>query len=427
MAPNRQTSSATPSAMPRLPLRALARRTLALAFVATVLPGCPFIVDWPEPTPIAPPPNTVAPGNNQQLDAGVGLPDIDNSWDATGNVQQRTGNFPAVVAAFVIGNNTGQVRMIRVRPLRSTVKVNCSAVAATPRVAFRNLHFAPAKTWILESGRAMPLVNDPTRDCTVLLVDGSGLERRLLFWTNSAWPHQTLPSVTAQLGSGVGAQRQLAVIAVEGQAEWSTHTVSHAQPTEVDPVAPPGCALPSGEDDLSWTDLPLGTHTLVDLVSAPDGCAALDLLTDAGLERVFVCLPPGFLPFEAGEELFLAGLSTGHNIDPIHGVEMVGDKAHVRIGRGADAVYFGKGDLKITSADGCPGQHDACGTYARALKLDVTLPGKPTQALHPGDNVTLPNGSHFAVLRASDRLIWDTACAADVGSARHVETAWSKP
>ncbi len=404
---------------PRGRLMTLLLHGALLTTVATLLSGCPLIVDWP--------PDDSPPRAQPFPDVDTDTPN--EPWDAdqsaTGDVWQRQASqFPPVKGALVIGNVTGQTRVVRLRALRSTVEMDCDAIVQSPQLALRPEHFAPAQSWLVASGRAVPVMPRGKGACSAVLIDGTGLPRRLLFWHHTALQVASIPSTVAGAQSG---GRFVAIAASEGEAVWGAHIALFPAPSLFDPVAPEGCAMPSQEQDLSWTALPSGNQTLMEVVTAPDGCSAMDLLTDLGVQRVYVCVPPGMLPFSAGDDVYIAGLATGHNVLPVTGVELLSDSGHIRMGRGTDIVYFGKGDAKIAVTQGCPALHDEVGTYARALSVTVQEPGKAAFQLDNGATLKLAGGGRLHLVRAIERLVWDTAVAASLVGNRHIESVWSKP
>ena len=417
---------------------------VTLLALLTLLPGCPFIMDWPTRVEPSPPPTT---GFVDPLPDAGPSPDVNDTWqvdsgpaepwdsgpsrvwdtgnNATPDVWRRQPNrFPPVTGAFVVGNVTAQTRVVRMRALRATVQMDCDAIESAPQLALRPSHFAPAQTWLVASGRAVPLSQRATGACTAVLIDGTGVPQRLVFWRHTEWPQTTIPSTVA---GAKNTTRHIGIIALEGAAAWDTHAALVAAPSLFDPVAAAGCAMPTAEQDLTWTALPSGPQTLIDVLTAPDGCSALDLLTDLGVKRVYICMPVGMLPFGAGDDLYIAALATGHNVLPITGVELLGDSGHVRMGRGADIVYFGKGDAKIAVTKGCPAVHDEEDTYARALSIDIQEPGKPAVQLDNGNTHTLADGGKLHLVRAIERLVWDSATTIAVKENRHIESVWSKP
>ncbi|MCO4763985.1 MAG: hypothetical protein KC502_20895 [Myxococcales bacterium] len=394
-----------------------------LMTLATLLSGCPFIIDFPRP--VDDPPPLVQPDQQRfgQPDQ-QGFAGPDGTSATPRNRQRQNQNFPPVSGSLVIGNATAQSRVVRLRYLKPTVQLDCAAIESAPHLALRPVHFSPANSWLVQSGRAVPVQPRGQGKCSAALIDGTGLTPRLLFWDNGTLLKTQIPSTVNGAANG---GRLLRIIASEGEAAWGSHSALFGAPTLFDPVAPEGCALPSAETDLSWTQLPSGDHTLVELLTSPDGCSAMDLLTDLGMQRVYLCLPPGMMPFSAGDDVYIAGLATGHNVLPISGVELVGDTGHIRLGRGNDIVYFGKGDAKVGPAKGCPAMHDAQGTYARALSVSLTEAGKSTFELKQGGSHELGSGGKLHLVRASERLVWDTAIAPKLAGTRHVESVWSKP
>lgn len=423
-------TTSTPPPLDRLGRHVL--HTALLLTCLTLLPGCPMILDWP-PRGDEPPPRPV-----ELTDANIspdwerfGGPDMGPSepWDtggkATADVWSRQPNrFAPVKAALVIGNVTGETRVVRMRALRPTVEIDCDAIEATPHLALRPQHFAPAQSWLVESGRAVPMLPRDKGACSAVLIDGTDVPQRLVFWRHSAWPITATPSTTE---AAKATKRHIAIIAVEGEATWDKHATVFAAPSLFDPVAAKGCAMPSAEHDLTWTPLPAGSQTLVDVLTSPDGCSAMDLLTDLGVKRVYVCMPTEMMPFKAGDDLYIAALPTGHNVQPIKGVELLSDSGHVRMGRGSDVVYFGKGDANIAVTTGCPALHDEAGTYARAMSVTLQEPGQKTLQLDNGATHTLADDSKLHLVRAIKRLVWDTAVTGTATTNLHIESVWSKP
>ncbi|MCO4761661.1 MAG: hypothetical protein KC502_09170 [Myxococcales bacterium] len=424
------------------------------ALSVTLLTGCPFLFDlppeppqtvtsmdaggsfdttgWPaDAGPADTSPTGSGPADTGQLDAGWGTPFDSGQWPDTEPAnepdmwQRQPGNFPNVIAALVIGNDTPKPRVIRLRRLIDTVNIDCAAIANAPNLALRPVHFEAAKSWLVPTGRAIPVQpRSAKHGCSAVLIEGTGLPTRLLYWPHNQFPTTSL-STTVSGASNTG--RMVPVTVDEGTAAWGKHAALFGAPSLFDPIANVGCQIPNPEGDLSWTDLPGGSHTIIELLTAPDGCSAIDLLTNAGVQRVYVCVPPGTLPFKMGDDLYIAALATGHNVLPITGVELLADKAHLRMGRGSDLVYFGKGDAKVAAKKGCPALHDTDGTYARALSAMVDLPGKSAVELANGASMTVDGGGHLRLIRAVDRLVYDSAVAPKLQGARHIESVWSKP
>ena len=144
--------------------------------------------------------------------------------------------------------------------------------------------------------------------------------------------------------------------------------------------APPGCAFGQPGDAVVWSEpAPVGDVTVVDVVSAPNGCHLLQLLSKTGIVPWTLCLPVGALPFEAGDDFYASPLKGGHNLGPIVGLDLLGNAGkRVRFGRGQDIVYFGKGTGKVEGQPSCGVGHDSCGSALLPVGVQVTLDGKAT-------------------------------------------------
>lgn len=328
--------------------------------------------------------------------------------------------FPNMQGEMAIGNATGAQLTVRVRGLKPTVKLDCASVAKAPQVLLARALFAPATTWIVDSGRAIGVGGGGARPCTALLVDGGGLAMRLLFWDAANHPATMLPSTV----SGAIADRLLKLQPAEGGVEFAPRVEVLPPPPALDPGPAPGCGQPAATGDLAWsTPVPLGDQTILQLQSAPDGCMLLTLLGKLGVTTWTLCLPPGAFPFEEGDGYFAAALTGGHNLQPIDGYELIADKRKVRFGRGDDLVYFGAGSLVLAPLPDCAGAHDACGDLLAPLVAQITRPGLPDAAVLPGQKLDLGKGAQLHVIQASSLPIADTNCMPDgkIGQ-RHVQS-----
>jgi hypothetical protein len=390
------------------------RRTIA--FLALLLPGC----TWPFPEVQDPPPPMLEQPDtlDTQHDGGSDLFQADGPM-----ADLNPASFPDMPGEMAIGNATGVPLTVRVRGLKTTVALDCALVAKAPQVMLARALFAPATTWLVNSGRAIG-VSGGGRPCTALLVDGSGLDMRLLFWTHTSHPQTMVQSTVA----GGNPDRLLTLQAAEGGVAFAPRVEVLAPPPLLEPGPAPGCGQPNPSGDLAWsTPVPLGDQTILQLQSAPDGCMQMSLLGKLGVAGWTLCLPPGAFKFQEGDSFFTAALTGGHNLSPIDGFELIADKHKLRFGRGDDLVYFGDGTLQLDSIPACGGAHDVCGDLLAPLLARITRPGQPDLALVPGQSVDLGNGAHLHVVQASSLPIADTQCMPDgkIG-ARHVQSVFSQ-
>lgn len=336
--------------------------------------------------------------------------------------------FPGVAGQVFFGNATGQVRAVRVRRLRETVQFDCDATLPVPHLAFRESHFGAASVLLLGPGRVLGQAG--SRPCEVLLVDGTGVPKQIVAYRTSEYPSQTGASaLTGTEGPSAFSGRLLRIVAEEGSATWADHPLWNPAPTGVDPVAQPGCVPGGDAADLVFEGIPAGTHTLLDVISSPDGCHKLELLGDLGSGSHYLCLPGLPLPFAVGDELFVAPIASGHNVLPLQGIEIIGPKAHLRMGRGADLVYFGAGEGVVAESTGCAAQHVSGDAYAKALAVTLTLAGKAAMPFGPGQTVDLGGGATLSLVHAERWLVWEGEAPASGGGSDgsgplRVESVW---
>lgn len=377
------------------------RLTLPLVCLVPWLAGCPLL---PGPLEPDPPPSVVVPvdGGNWN-DTQAWMPP-----DAV-TVQRNPNQFPTMLAELAIGNDTGQTLTVRVRALKPTVQADCKTVAKVPSQALARALFQPARTWVIPSGRSIdPLANQtlPQGTCRALLVDGSGIEMRLLFWSQGDYAATTLPTTVA----GTQPARLLRLQAAEDGAEFVKHPAVFAAPPAVEPGPAPGCTVAPEAASLAWSEpVPLGDRTVITRLDAPDGCTLLEVLGKTGVETWYLCLPPGVLPFEEGDSVFVAALQGGHSLGAVIGYELLGDTAKLRFGRGTDVVYFGKGEAQIGGVAGCGGAHDACGQLQMPLQVTVQRDGK-SSILQAGQEMALGPGASLHLVRAEALPVLDQAC-----------------
>lgn len=398
-------------------------RRIAIAFACIPLGGCfqmgVFPPDKDRPPVVADAFVSVVDSVNSPE---VGGKDSTFTTDVTRRTQQA---FPSVVASLVLGNATGSTLVVRVRPLKQSVQLDCALVHKQPGLMLARALFAPAKVWQVESGRAFK-VSDPASPkaaCEAYLVDGGGLPMQLLFWQHAEFPMTSLPTTV----QGAPGDRLLKLQPAETGLEIAKHPALFAPPPSLAPGPAPGCAPMDPLAGLAWSEpLPAGDVTVFSILSSPDGCHMLELLGKAGLSTWTVCLPPGALPFDEGDAFFAAPLVGGHDLEPLQGFELIGDDSRrVRAGRGTDIVYFGKGSVKIQVSPACAPAHDACGNLLVPLKVALTLDGVAKE-LQAGQQVTLGKNAALHLVGAVDVPVVDLACAGGPGSLKKTTGATAR-
>lgn len=377
--------------------------------------------DTPEPVKDTGPPSTKDSGPPSTKDAPQNTVAVDVTQSAD-MINRNPDQFPPVYGHLTIGNGTGGSLVLRVRSLLPTVQLDCAVVALGPTQWLSRALFAPAQVWQVASGRAIaPAQQVKSTACTAFLVDGSGVPMRLLFWHNADYPLQKLPSTVKGSQSG-----KMLLFASAGEVSgFAQHPVIYAPPPLQVPIQTPGCATGDAGTGIEWTlPLPSGELTVLDLASAPNGCHFMQLLSKTGMTSWAVCLPLGAMPFEIGDDFYASPLQGGHNLQPVVGVDLLGDGKRLRVGRGQDVVYFGKGTGKLVNLQGCPVSHDECGSALLPVAVQVDLGTKPT-SLPAGAALPVTAGKLF-VARAFDAPVANSACAGGPKVGRHIESVYAE-
>jgi len=349
--------------------------------------------------------------------------------------------FPPWRADLVIGNDTDETLVLRLRPLKDSVRLDCVAVREAPDQVLRPALFAPAAvTWEVEPGRTVPArgTGDPASleesACFAYLLEGGGLPRTLLFWQSAEYPLADLASNLPGVADATPLVRLHR--AADGAVAPAPHPAAFVPafvPTE-SPAEPP-CRIPDSASGVDWSEpAVLGTYDLVAVERGADGCFLLDLtVADSGSpRRAYLCAPVEALPFAPAERLTIARLDRGASgavAGPFEGLELTGATARLRIGRGADVVPFGvEASAELTPIEGCGTTLDACGDWLVPISATLRgVEGEPVATLEPGGSVDV-GGGRLRLLRAFDLAVADSDClplAADLD--RVVESLWVGP
>lgn len=373
--------------------------------------GCQIIFnlldDDPPPSVMVPPPQQLAPD-------GGPAPDGNSTWRGDPDVwrtQPRNTNqrYPTIQAALRLGNAANVPLVVRVRALKPTVLIDCKVLLDKPHLALSKKLFGFATTWLVEPGRAVPLGGqaEQSRGCGALLIDGGSLVRRLVVWDAAQLSYQNQPSTVG----GAAQDRLIGISAGESGFKWPDHPTVFPAPFEIHPPLAAVCQQPDETVGVAWTEpLPKGDVTVIDVAEAPDGCRMLDLFGKTGVASWVLCTPPGSFPFQVGESFFVNALTDGHNLGKLEGVEILSKGFRLRVGRGEDVVYFGKGQAKVQPIAGCGLSPAECGGQQRSLEVAVTLPTGEEEALRADAKLELEKGRTLYLMRARELPIADLAC-----------------
>jgi len=340
--------------------------------------------------------------------------DVTGGWDTPNGWRTRPNNtnnrrFPPIVGTFRVGNAANTTLTVRVRPLKPTVRTDCDTLLAKPELALSRKLFGFAQTWVVPPGRAIPLLPtsaNAAQGCAALLVDGSDLAPRLVVWRTKSEPPVSQPSTVG----GSWPERLIGISAGESGFKWPDHANVHPQPIEFHPPLAEVCKQPDETVGVAWTEpLPQGDVTVIDVAEAPDGCRMIDLFGKLGTLNWVLCTPPGSFPFKVGESFFANPLQSGHDLGAIAGVELLSKGFRLRVGRGEETVYFGKGDAELGPVKGCGLNPAECGGQERPLELKVTA-GGVDKTLRAGGKLELEKGRTLYLMRARELPIADLKC-----------------
>ncbi|HSN98265.1 MAG TPA: hypothetical protein VLS89_08200, partial [Candidatus Nanopelagicales bacterium] len=201
-------------------------------------------------------------------------------------------------ASLVLGNFTEEQRLVRVRPLRSTVVADCEALLADPTRALSRELFGPAEAWLVEPGRALPLQND---GCAAYLVDADGLPMQLLAWSESDYLTTVLSTETwaPDAGRMIGMSMDESI----GRLTLAAHPAVHEAPPLERPAPGAACAPMPDTVGVAWSEPPVGGAEITAIDASPDGCHRFDVVDEQGDGAFYLCVPPGAQPFQVGEAI----------------------------------------------------------------------------------------------------------------------------
>ena len=322
--------------------------------------------------------------------------------------------YPDWNTDLVLANDTTETLVLRVRPLKPSVFVDCETVRRSPSTWLSRPLFDSAETWILEPERNIPIRGTDSRQaqaaCHVYLVEGSGFASALLFWMDGDYP-------TGPISSGPDEVHGLRAIRIQGaglMATLESHPAVFSTPVEETGRVDSVCALPGPEPQVDWSlPLPLGTRTLLGVRSAPDGCHALTLSSGgASGERWYLFLGGVPLPFVDGDELTFTAITRGQELASVEGVEIFGPTKRLVAARGLDVAPFGSARTHHQEIAGCPPLQDDCGSVPVPLSVVVSDGDGATAAeLVSGDSHELSDGGgELHLLRAVRLPVADAAC-----------------
>lgn len=342
-------------------------------------------------------------------------------------------------AALVLSNRTDAQRVVRVRPLKSSLSVDCTTMLADPTAALSRELFASSQTWVLEAGRAVALQGNSA--CSAYLVDADGMSPKLLAWSDLQFP--TTQVATTINGETPERTIQMNLDPLLGSLGLSEHPAVFDAPPMEHAAATPACAVPDALVGLEWSAPPQGTVEIKSIDSSPDGCHAIRYGTQNGDETMFLCVPDGAMPFQIGESITIVdvGSSGGLGYPESQGEGFIFDGLAIRgasfellIMRGnallrhtfsPSPILNSDPSVEVQEAAGCPGAHNECGELL--IPLGFSFLGDHVSGVKSGGagskiDFTDGYGTLF-IVRAESMPIRDNACSLYPAGRSRIESA----
>lgn len=333
--------------------------------------------------------------------------------------------FASVEADLFIAAASDDTLILRMRPLREGVVVDCAAAARDPSASLSRALFDDARAWRVEPERAVVAHPDgltpTTGDCHAVLVDGTLHRGRitsattaagqpipmvLLFWTSAELPPVPLTPTPDELPR----ERLVRIARTPAGARWEPHATLFPAPPETPPTPLPGCEPAPAGGFIDWQDPPPdGPRTLAAITSAPDGCHRL---TFDNTQTWYLCTGTSYFPFAPGDPLHVSRQSTGQSFRQVDGLQLLGTASaegkRLVLARGPDLVPFGRGDVAAGDLPECRPTAGPCGNLV--IPQEIILQGLGDRiTLISGDSVALETGT-LVVHRAERIPIGDHAC-----------------
>ncbi|MDI1450571.1 hypothetical protein [Polyangium sp. 6x1] len=351
------------------------------------------------------------------------------------------GVTPTESGALSLGNTTSDERLVRLRPLKDSVQVDCDTLLANPESALSRELFAPAEAWLLQPGRGLPLQNNDVAGCVAYLIDADGLSPTLLAWSSATFPTQFVSTST---DAPDGRMVPLSLDS-NGKLSIGPHAVVFKAPALEEPPVAPGCGSPDETVGIEWsTPLPLGGPWLVEsVISSPDDCHALVLQNKS---TMYVCVPGAAMPFKAGDsikinETEIVGGSYGESNgeapegkalfirSETHTVLAVRGNVLARYEMTGGNAPVSEPTVESDLAEGCGGAHDECGSLLVPLEVSYLGDHVPSITfLRAGSSLSLTDGyGTLHLVRAEAMPIRDTDCPPFARSSRHYESVLVVP
>ncbi|MCX4241464.1 hypothetical protein [Paraliomyxa miuraensis] len=330
--------------------------------------------------------------------------------------------LPSLQADVVLSNATAQGRVVRIRPLRAGVSLDCATVAEAPGSLLRSELFDAAQSWTLPANTNVEVLDHTAGQapCYAAWVEADALPPHVILWFDGQPPITTVP------GEGqTGSAGELALVDRGPDGLGLQAAAGLAFPVDpIDPLEAGECAWQPDAGRLGWsTPVPWGPSRIEAVEVGLDGCLALELSQDGLAPRTFyLCVPQTSFPFAAGDEIEVR-LPQGTEPE-LNALEIVArDEQGEALAMPSLLASAGSGlptvadvELQAVPLYGCdPTSEPRCGAVERPMKLLVSGPDLDAVELHAGDAPARQGGDgrgvEVTLLHAQERFVLDPACS----------------
>lgn len=332
--------------------------------------------------------------------------------------------LPPINADVYISNATAQTQVVRIRPLRTDIAVDCEAIAESPGTLLRSSLFEPASAWTVPPNANIPVVDHSSgeRWCYAAWIEADVLEPVIAMWMDGS---VSITSVPGEGQWGLPGELQLRGGA-EGLSIEGDPSLIHAQ-QDTEPAAEGSCAPQPDGDRIGWsTPVPWGAATITAVEAGVDGCLAVDLARGAETDETwYLCVPQTSFPFQAGDEIDvrLVGAAPGETalVDAIEivTVDELGEaQALPSLTVSAGAGLPAHADLELAALPlfSCDiTSEPVCGTVERPLSLIVGGDDLEAIEVEAADGTQRIAGEgrfvEVTLMHAQERFVVDPLCA----------------
>ncbi len=325
----------------------------------------------------------------------------DGDWDS------RDRPPPWAGGAIAIGNDTDNSFLVRVRPLKDTVDVDCIEVLADPSFALPRQLFGAAETWLLEAGRALPLQNSDG-DCSAYLIETEGMTATLLAWSHTRFPQASVPTTTD------GASSRMARIINAGPT-WLSLQHSTASYLRSQEFGSGVCQIVPAVESIDWSPVPDGSWEVGAIQTSPNGCSEISFV---GGPDIVLCIPEE-LPFAVGESIAVSSVTLEQGSRAADRMSLVGESVAIKVVRGSVLPF---GAITVEALPACQIQHDECGNSVRAAQIQFGESAFSGEGIgRSGDVMSTSPGVELHIIRVQQMPARDLECSPAVDALDYLE------